>query len=147
MLSAAAGDADYNDVVDAARIAGHKVHLYHSHSVAHTLQGNVDHHEAWHAFLARKSGQSVEDLEDTGFTPRGMSPVAFQSAGVHLALSLISHGFERLHAVSWSQLHLVVKSICLLLQMPCVWYNSSPTQEHSTKAANMSHVLVKPLLL
>lgn len=129
LLPAAAGDADYNDVVDAARIAGHKVHLYHSHSVAHTLQGNVDHHEAWHAFLARKSGESVEDLEDTGFMPRGVSPVAFQSAGAHLALSLISHGCECLHAISWSQLHLVVSSVCLLLQMPCVWYSSRAFHE------------------
>ena len=81
-LLPAAGDADYNDVVDAARIAGHKVHLYHSHSVAQTLQGNVDHHEAWHAFLARKSGESVEDLEDTGYMVRGASPIASKSSGV-----------------------------------------------------------------
>lgn len=126
---AAAGDADYNDVVDAARIAGHKVHLYHSHSVAHTLQGNVDHHEAWHAFLARKSGDSVEDLEDTGFTPRGMSPVAFKSAGAHLALSLISHdvsAFMPHHGPNYILLSMLTLSmlsiqfVCLLLQMPCV---------------------------
>lgn len=79
-----AGDADYNDVVDAARVAGHKVHLYHSHGVARTLQGNVDHHEAWIAFLARKSGEALEDLEDTGLMPREPSPAAFKSAGAPL---------------------------------------------------------------
>ena len=75
------GDADYNDVVDAARIAGHKVHLYHSHAVAQTLQGNVDHHEAWQTFLARKSGKSVQDLEDSGFALRMASPAASRSSG------------------------------------------------------------------
>ena len=75
------GDADYNDVVDAARIAGHKVHLYHSHAVAHTLQGNVDHHEAWQTFLARKSGKNVADLEDSGYTLRLISPTASRSSG------------------------------------------------------------------
>ena len=89
---AGAGDADYNDVVDAARIAGHKVHLYHSHSVAQTLQGNVDHHEAWHAFLARKSGESVLALEDTGYMPRGASPIASKSSGMCLAVKLTPHG-------------------------------------------------------
>ena len=94
-MSAAAGDADYNDVVDAARIAGHKVHLYHSQSVAQTLQGNVDHHEAWHAFLARKSGESAEDLKDTGYVPRGTSPVAPKSSGIRLAVKLTSYGSAR----------------------------------------------------
>jgi hypothetical protein len=78
-----AGDADYNDVVDAARVAGHKVHLYHSHAVAQTLRGNVDHCEAWQDFLARKSGQKVEDLEETGYIVRGASPTSTPS-GVHL---------------------------------------------------------------
>ncbi len=77
------GDADYNDVVDAARVAGHKVHLYHSHAVAQTLRGNVDHCEAWQDFLARKSGQKVEDLEETGFIVRGASPTS-KPSGVHL---------------------------------------------------------------
>jgi len=71
-----AGDADYNDVVDAARVAGHKVHLYHSDAAAQTLRGNVDHCEAWQDFLARKSGQKVEDLEETGFIVRGASPTS-----------------------------------------------------------------------
>lgn len=66
--------------MDAARVAGHKVHLYHSHAVAHTLRGNVDHHEAWQDFLARKSGRYVEDLDDTGYVVRGASP-ASTSAG------------------------------------------------------------------
>lgn len=79
-----AGDADYNDVVDAARVAGHKVHLYHSHAVAHTLQGNVDHHEAWKSFLARKSCESVEELEDTGYAPSLASPAASKSSGMKL---------------------------------------------------------------
>lgn len=74
LLVLLSGDADYNDVVDAARVAGHKVHLYHSHAAAQTLRGNVDHCEAWHEFLARKSGQKVEDLEETGFVVRGASP-------------------------------------------------------------------------
>lgn len=78
-----AGDADYNDVVDAARVAGHKVHLYHSYAVAQTLRGNVDHCEAWQDFLARKSGQKVEDLEETGFMVRGASPTS-KSSGVHV---------------------------------------------------------------
>ena len=77
------GDADYNDVVDAARVAGHKVHLFHSHAAAQTLRGNVDHCEAWHEFLARKSGQKVEDLEETGFVVRGASPTT-KPSGVHL---------------------------------------------------------------
>ena len=65
-----AGDADYNDVVDTARVAGHLVYLYHSHSVAHTLRGNVDHHESWVNFLAQKSGQKAEDLQDSGYVAR-----------------------------------------------------------------------------
>ena len=113
-LFAAAGDADYNDVVDAARIAGHKVHLYHSHSVAQTLQGNVDHHEAWHAFLARKSGESAENLEDTGFLPRGTSPIGSKSSGICLAVKLTSHQWGHLHATS----HFPI----FFLFLACMWY-------------------------
>ncbi|DBB10751.1 TPA: hypothetical protein ACH3X3_007239 [Trebouxia sp. C0006] len=76
LLVLLSGDADYNDVVDAARVAGHKVHLYHSDAAAQTLRGNVDHCEAWQDFLARKSGQKVEDLEETGFIVRGASPTS-----------------------------------------------------------------------
>ncbi|KAL0031516.1 hypothetical protein WJX77_004620 [Trebouxia sp. C0004] len=76
LLVLLSGDADYNDMVDAARVAGHKVHLYHSHAVAQTLRGNVDHCEAWQDFLARKSGQKVEDLEETGYVVRGASPIS-----------------------------------------------------------------------
>ena len=68
-----AGDADYNDVVDTARVAGHKVYLYHSHAVAHTLRGNVDYHESWQKFLARKSGEKAETLDDTGYVARNAS--------------------------------------------------------------------------
>ena len=85
-----AGDADYNDVVDASRIAGHKVHLYHSHAVAQTLKGNVDHHEAWQDFLARKSGQKVEELQDTGYMARGGSPTS-TSSGQYLLLANRHH--------------------------------------------------------
>ncbi|KAL3152433.1 hypothetical protein ABBQ32_001483 [Trebouxia sp. C0010 RCD-2024] len=114
------GDADYNDVVDAARVAGHKVHLYHSQAVAQTLQGNVDHHEAWLTFLARKSGEAVEDLEHTGLMPRGPSPAAFKSAGTPALHRRVPHS------------HPGVKPIALQPQL-------APTHHQATAHHCQSH--------
>ena len=76
MPCAIAGDADYNNEVDAARVANHQVFLYHSSAVAHTLRGNVDYSEPWHDFLARKSGEPPDSLEDVGFVERHTTPQA-----------------------------------------------------------------------
>lgn len=76
MRFALTGDADYNNEVDAARVANHKVLLYHSTAVARTLQGNVDYSEPWQSFLARKSGEQPDTLEDIGFVVRHATPQA-----------------------------------------------------------------------
>ena len=79
------GDADYNNEVDAARVANHKVLLYHSTAVAQTLQGNVDYSEPWQSFLARKSGEQPDTLEDVGFVVRQTtSQATMGSACKHL---------------------------------------------------------------
>eukprot|EP00891_Asterochloris_glomerata_P005551 jgi/Astpho2/5551/Aster-02811 len=48
------GDADFCNVLDVMRVAGHKIMLYHSPAVARNLLSNCDLHEAWLDFLVRK---------------------------------------------------------------------------------------------
>ena len=97
---AVAGDADYNNEVDAARVANHQVFLYHSSAVAHTLRGNVDYSEPWHDFLARKSGESPDSLEDVGFVERHTTPQANMGSAskpykpAHTPVSMMHDSFK-----------------------------------------------------
>ena len=87
-----AGDADYNDVVDAARVANHKVYLYHSTAVAHTLKGNVDYSEPWFSFLARKFQEPADVLEDVGFVLRHTNPQqGMETACTAVTVCLANH--------------------------------------------------------
>ena len=131
-----AGDADYNDVVDAARVAGHKVHLYHSDAAAQTLRGNVDHCEAWQDFLARKSGQKVEDLEETGFIVRGASPIP-KPSGVHLcaqsqACSIFANMLHCFQFHPQRSLHFYLGKACSVACAPqcCMQVNSYHPFKH-----------------
>lgn len=77
--------------MDAARVANHKVFLYHSTAVAHTLKGNVDYSEPWLSFLARKFEQPAEELEDVGFILRHSIPKLSMGSSCELLMAPPGH--------------------------------------------------------